>query len=269
MRRFSLSLAAGIVAATVPLPAQALTFEVASIKRNTSGVSSGDSSPSGLLTLNHFTVRDLISRAYGVPFERVEGGPDWMVRDRYDLTARAAAETPNDQRLLMLRTFLAERLQLVIRQESRAIPAFALVVARADRRLGPQIHPSSVDCAAVRASRKGGAAPPTAPGERPFCSGMTRPGFITAGGVTMAEAAERFLRAAGRPVIDQTGLTGGYDFDIKFVPDEILNRADRSGPIEGPAFAAALEEQLGLRLEPIRAPVPVVVVVSVNRPSED
>ena len=92
---------------------------------------------------------------------------------------------------------------------------------------------------------------------------------MTAGAVTMAEAAERFLRAAGRPVIDRTGLAGRYDFDIKFVPDEIINRPDRSGPVAGPPFAAALEEQLGLRLESIRAPVTFIVVVSVERPADN
>jgi len=230
---------------------------------------SGGSSVSGLVAFNNQTVRDLISRAYEVPFERVEGGPDWLTRDRFDFTARAAAETPAAVRTLMLRAFLQERLKLVVRQESRDMPAFALVMARADRRLGPQLHPSSVDCEAVRASRGGGAAPPTPPGERPVCSGMSRLGFITAGGVTMAEAAERFLRPAGRPVIDRTGLTGGYDLDIKFEPDEIRNRADRSEPVRGPSFAEALEEQLGLRLEPIRAPIPVIVVQSVERPSEN
>jgi uncharacterized protein (TIGR03435 family) len=69
--------------------------------------------------------------------------------------------------------------------------------------------------------------------------------------------------------IDRTGLTGGYDLDIKFEPDEIRNRADRSEPVRGPSFAQALEEQLGLRLEPTRAPVPVIVVVSVERPAEN
>ena len=244
-------------------------FEVAIIKPNVSGAVSGGSSVSGLVAFNNQTVRDLISRAYEVPFERVEGGPDWLTRDRFDFTARAAAETPAAVRTLMLRAFLQERLKLVVRQESRDMPAFALVMARADRRLGPQLHPSSVDCEAVRASRGGGAAPPTPPGERPVCSGMSRLGFITAGGVTMAEAAERFLRPAGRPVIDRTGLTGGYDLDIKFEPDEIRNRADRSEPVRGPSFAEALEEQLGLRLEPIRAPIPVIVVQSVERPSEN
>jgi uncharacterized protein (TIGR03435 family) len=244
-------------------------FEVAIIKPNVSGVGSGGSSASGLVAFNNQTVRDLISRADGVPFDRVEGGPEWIARDRFDFTGKAAVETPAAVRTLMLRTFLQERLKLVVRQESRDMPAFALVMARADRRLGPQLHPSSVDCAAVRASRGGAAAPPTAPGERPMCSGTSTPGYITAGGVTMAEAAERFLRPAGRPVIDRTGLTGGYDLEIKFEPDDIRNRPGRTEPVRGPSFAEALEEQLGLRLEAIRAPIPVIVVVSVERPAEN
>src|SRR5687768_7316415 len=263
-----------LVAVTVPVVLSAQQpanpqFEVAIIKPNVSGAVSGGSSASGLVAFNSQTVRDLISRAYEVPFERVEGGPDWLTRDRFDFTARAAAETPAAVRTLMLRAFLMDRLKLVVRQESRDTPTFALVLARADRRLGPQLQPSSIDCEAVRASRGGGAAPPTPPGERPVCSGMSRLGYISAGGVTMAEAAERFLRPAGRPVIDRTGLAGGYDLEIKFVPDEILNRPDRSGPSDGPSFSQALEQQLGLRLEPIRASIEVIVVESVQRPSEN
>jgi uncharacterized protein (TIGR03435 family) len=275
MRKAAFGMMAALFALALSSPiratrqTQAPMFEVASIRPNTTGTTSGGSSPSGQVAFNNQTIRDLISRAYEVPFERVEGGPDWLIRDRFDFIAKAPAETPAPQRTLMLRSFLAERLKLVVRQEPRDMPAFAMVIARADRRLGPQLRPSSVDCDVVRASRGGGAAPPTPPGERPVCGGTTRPGFITAGAVTMAEAADRFLRAAGRPVIDRTGLTGRYDFDIKFTPDEILKRADRSGPIEGPTFAQALQEQLGLRLDPIRAPVTFIVVQSIERPSEN
>jgi uncharacterized protein (TIGR03435 family) len=242
-------------------------FEVATIKVNTSGVSSGGLSASGLVTFNNTTVRDLIRRAYDVPFERVVGGPDWLDRDLFDFTAKGQAEAPPARRMLMLRAFLADRLKLVVRTESREMPVFALVVARSDRRLGPQIRPSSVDCVAVRASRGGATAPPTPAGQRPVCGAVSRLGFITAGGVTMTEVAANIIRPAGRPVIDRTGLQGGYDFDLKWVPDEILRAATR--PIDGPSFAVALEEQLGLRLEAARAPIEVVVVESVERPSEN
>jgi uncharacterized protein (TIGR03435 family) len=244
-------------------------FEVASIRPNSSGMTSGGLSPSGLTTFNNTTIQDLIRRAYDVPFERVEGGPGWLYRDRFDFTAKAEAQTSSERRMLMLRAFLADRLKLEVRKEARMSPVFALVMARADRRPGPQLRPSAADCAAVRASRGGGTAPPTPPGERPVCGGLTRPGFISAGGVTMAEAAEAFLRPAGRPVIDRTGLTGGYDFELKFTPEEILNPPDRPRPLEGVSFAVALEEQLGLRLEPARAPVDFIVVESVERPSEN
>jgi uncharacterized protein (TIGR03435 family) len=172
--------------------------------------------------------------------------------------------------MLMLRAFLAERLKLVVRTESREMPVFALVVARSDRRLGPQIKPSTMDCAAVRASRRGGGPPQTPSGQRPVCDAVSRPGFISAGGVTMAEVVANIGGAAGRPVIDRTGLPGGYDFDLKWAPDEILRAApDRPGPIDGPSFAIALEEQLGLRLDPARAPLEVVVIVSVQPPTEN
>jgi uncharacterized protein (TIGR03435 family) len=248
-------------------------FEVASIKLNSSGIASGSLSPSGLVSFNNVTIRDLIRRAYDVPPERVEGGPAWIDRDRFDFVARAEAETSSPQRMLMLRAFLAERLKLVVRNEAREMPVFALVVARADRRLGPQLRPSSVDCAAVRDARRRGTAPPTPPGERPVCDGLAKPGFISAGGVTMGEMAANISRQAGRPVIDRTGLPNGYDVDLKWTPEGDLAPAERSPErsvlIGGPSFAVALEEQLGLRLEPTRAKVDVIVVQSVERPAEN
>lgn len=240
-------------------------FEVATIRPNTSGVRSGGLSASGIVTFKNTTARDLIRRAYDVPPERVVGGPDWLDRDLFDFTGKGEAEAPPARRMLMLRAFLADRLKLIVRTESREMPVFALVVARSDRRLGPQVRPSSVDCAAVRATRGGGTPPPTPPGQRPVCGAVSRPGFITAGGVTMTEVAANIGRAAGRPVIDRTAVQGGYDFDLKWVPDEILRAATR--PPDGPSFAVALEEQLGLRLEATRAPLDVVVVESVERPS--
>jgi uncharacterized protein (TIGR03435 family) len=97
------------------------------------------------------------------------------------------------------------------------------------------------------------------------CGAVSRLGFITAGGVTMPEFAANIIRPAGRPVIDRTGLEGGYDFDLKWVPDDVARLATR--PIDGPSFAVALDEQLGLRLEATRAPIEVVVVRFVERPS--
>ena len=189
---------------------------------------------------------------------------DWLDRDLFDFTGKGEAEAPPARRMLMLRAFLADRLKLVVRIESREMSVFALVVARSDRRLGPQIRPSSVDCAAVRAGRGGATPAPTIFGQRPVCDALSRPDFITAGGVTMTEVAANIGRLAGRPVIDRTGLLGGYDFDLKWVPAEILKTGTR--PIDGPSFAVALEEQLGLRLESTRAPLEVVVIESVERP---
>ena len=262
-----------VLATAVPLmalSAQQLerpVFEVATIRLNTSGVGSGGLSASGVVTFNNTTVRDLIRRAYDIPPERVIGGPDWLDPELFDFTGKGEAEAPPARRMLMLRAFLADRLKLVVRTESSEMPVFALVVARSDRRLGPQIRPSSVDCAAVRASRGGATPPPTPAGQRPVCGAVSRPGFIIAGGVTMTEVVANIGRLAGRPVIDRTGLQGGYDFDLKWVPDDVSRAAPR--PIDGPPFAVALEEQLGLRLEATRAPLDVVIVESVERPSEN
>ena len=127
-----------------------------------------------------------------------------------------------------------------------------------------------VDCDAARAAQAQGAAIAASDG-RPICGGRTRSGVITAGAVSMDELARNMSRLVGRVIVNRTGLQGRYDFDLKFVPDAELTAgpaADRP-PDALPSLLVALEEQLGLKLEAQRAPVDVVVVDSIQRPTED
>jgi uncharacterized protein (TIGR03435 family) len=217
------------------------------------------------------SIRELIRRAYDLPrFDRVLGGPEWIDTERYDFTGRAETESLVPRRMLMLQAFLAERLKLVVRREARDMPAFALVLARSDGRLGPRLQRSQMDCAAVIEGRRGGTPPPTPPGARPVCSGRGSLGSITAGGITIAQLAERISGNAGLPVIERTGLSGYFDLDLNWLPDDVALLVERQGRIpEGPRLATALEEQLGLRLEPSRGPIEVLVVDRVERPTEN
>ena len=241
--------------------------------------------------MTNLPLRTIIAAAYGTPqpladFQLV-GGPKWLDTDRFDIIAKAADDPPPGPNgpppamFLMLQSLLEERFHLTVHRETKDLPMYALVLARSDGKLGPQIHPSATDCAALMASmraRAGGPPPPPAPGERPPCGARMFPGNITAGGMTMAQMVSGLGRTPGinRPVVDRTGLTGAFDFDLTYTPDQMPQGERPPGapplpPVDpnGPSLFTALQEQLGLKLEPTRGPVDVIVIDRAEPPTED
>jgi uncharacterized protein (TIGR03435 family) len=271
----ALALSAVCVAAPIRLAALAqskqVAFEVASIKVNNSGSENFGFTPrpGGVMVATNVSARQIVTYSYSMQNSRVEGGPDWLDTVKYDISAKASEAATPDQMLLMFRTLLADRFKLVMHIDARETPIFALLRARTDGRLGPQLRASStVDCDAARAAQARGAAIAAADG-RPICGGRTTRGFISAGAVSMEELARNLSRLVGRVIVDRTGLQGRYDFDVKFTPEGELTAAADRGPDIMPSLYVALEEQLGLKLEPQRAPVDVVVIDSIQRPVED
>jgi uncharacterized protein (TIGR03435 family) len=274
--------------------AEVPTFEVASIKANKSGDGRSflGSPPGGRFSATNMPLRGLIAFAYGTPQPlpnfRIIGGPSWIDSDRFDINAKASTEFqpgmggPSPQLSLMLRALLAERFKLVVHNESRELPVYDLVMARNDARPGPQLRRSEVDCAALLASRRGGGAPPPPPqpGERLQCGMMASPASIVGGSVNMAQFATLLARMVNRTVVDKTGLTGNFDINLTFTPDQPARvpGASPDQPIRvngvdidpnGPSLFTALQEQLGLKLESQKGPVDVVVIDSVDHPTED
>ena len=161
------------------------------------------------------------------------------------------------------------------------MPVYALVVARADRNLGPQLKPSDTDCAAImRAGRRGGGPPPTpATGETMKCGMMVGPGRIAAGSVAMPQLSQMLSSRMGRVILDRTELTGNFDVTLEFTPDQMPQfpggapppGAPPLPPIDpnGPSLMTALQEQLGLKLESTKGPVEVIVIDRVEQPTED
>jgi len=248
-------------------------FEVASIKVNNSGSENFGFSakPGGVVIAINVTIRQIIRYAYSMQNSIVEGGPDWLDTVRYDVTAKAAEAATSDQMTLMFRPLLADRMKLAMHIEARDTPIFALVLARADGRLGPQLRASSVaDCEATRVAQAQGAALAGSDG-RPICSGRSRAGSVMAGAVSMDELARNMSRMVGRVVVDRTGLQGRYDLDLQFVPDGDLTATPATDrpPDALPSLFVALQEQLGLKLEPQRGPVDIVIIDSIQRPVED
>jgi uncharacterized protein (TIGR03435 family) len=149
----------------------------------------------------------------------------------------------------MLRSLLADRFKLVVRKETRDLPAYALVLARRDGKLGPSLRRSNTDCSpSNRQSVPAGS-----------CGFKIGDGALAGRGTTMDKLAAELI-LTGRLVVDRTGLTGGFDMDLQWAPDELGTNADLFG---------ALQEQLGLKLEAIRAPIEVVVIESAAKPSEN
>jgi uncharacterized protein (TIGR03435 family) len=197
----------------------------------------------------HFSVTsdpvgDLIHTAFGVENFQFVDGPDWVVRERWDIVATAEhAATPAGVRAI-LRSLLEHRFQLVARTAMREMRVYTLVRARDDGRLGPAIHASTVDCAALDEARgeQGGSA---------LCGYGNGPsGEMVGGGRTIAQLARVLGGFVGRRVVNQTGLTGTFDFSLHWAPDT-------QGP--GPSIVTAIQKQLGLKLESCIMAIEVLV----------
>jgi uncharacterized protein (TIGR03435 family) len=279
MRLDQLRWACAAIAALLAAGLQGQSFEVASVKRNNSGGQGGRTQiqPSGRFTAVNATVRQLILRAYEVQDFQIVGEPKWVNSDHFDIEAQAAGEVTQARLLAMLKSLLVERFRLAAHNDTRDLPVYALVLARKDRKLGPQLRVSKVDCDAVAQqalSTGNGEPPPVAPGERPPCSirfgGM---GQMSARSKPIAQLLPFFSQVTQRTVVDRTGLTGGFDADLSWTPDPtspLLGTAPPdAAPFDpnGPSIFTAVQEQLGLKLEPAKAPLPALVIDRIEAPT--
>jgi bla regulator protein blaR1 len=287
-----------VVAAAAPsswvaaqAPPASPQFEVASIKPNKSGPGPQriGFQPGGRFTAVNVPVRDLISLAYGqsqpLPNFQIIGGPGWMASDRFDITAKAEGDFqpgpagPPQQIPQMIRALLADRFKLVAHEETRDQPIYVLRLDRQDGKLGPQLRPSTVDCAALRGANRG--APPPGPpefGKAPPCGAMMAPGRMVSGGTPIAMLANSLSRLVSRVVVDQTGLTGNYEATLEFTPDQSqlppgglgnLPPGVPAPPVDGPSLFTALKEQLGLKLDSDHGQVRVLIIDSIEPPTPD
>ena len=250
-----------------------LTFDVASIKPNTfvDGPTEMATQPGGRLTIVNVPLRLLIRNAYGIQDSQLVDAPKWIAEERFDIVAKANGEIPrpvpgNPGPLQgMMRSLLAERFKLAVHRETRDFPAYALQLARSDRRLGPQLHPSPTDCAALVASGQ----PHASPDERPRCGVRASGGHMLAGGLPVAQLATLLSTMVDRTVVDRTGLPGAYDFELNWTPDRTPQRLDAARPSspDNPSIFTALREQLGLKLESAKTPTEVLIIDHVERPT--
>jgi bla regulator protein blaR1 len=279
-------------------------FEAVSIKRNTSGAQGGISRVQGdHYTATNITLRQLILNAYGLLQSQLIGespliSADFTAAEHFDIEASVGADFEPSRFPEMLRAMLADRFKLVSHTETRDMPVYALVNVRTDGRLGPQLKvvvdpacPQGAYAGAAgrgRSPAPGGPLPPAGggtPGGRGAIVGESQgpgcgtlqfgPGQFIAKAVKLdllvrSLANRAPLTGIDRVVIDRTGLSATYDFELKWTPP---GRAGGPAPAaddpDRPSLFTALQEQLGLKLEPQRAPIQVLVVDSIAMPTEN
>ena len=287
--RFLVTCSIAAVVGSGATAAQEPSFEVASIKPNKSGGGMiGIRFPGvGQFNVINMPLREMIRFAYDVQPLQIEGGADWINSERFDIIAKAEGRPTMLQVHAMLRSLLAERFALKLHKETREMPIYELVVARADKRLGAQLQPATSECRPVRVPNgapKPPPPPPGGPGPEAIpasddgtdmrCGALFGPGFITLRQFTMERFAHDLTMIARRVVVNKTGLDGRYDIDVEFAPE--FRPAPPPGapeiaaaPSDGPSMFTAIQEQLGLKLESARGPVEVFVIDAVQRPDPD
>jgi uncharacterized protein (TIGR03435 family) len=208
-------------------------------------------------TARGYTLRVLISVAYKLNPKAISGGPAWVDSDRYDIVARTPGMVrPNlDEQMAMLRQLLADRFSLTFHREKKEMPIYVLTVAKN----GPKLTESQ---------------PIQNPEGPPPLIFVLAPDVVRvpARSATTIEFTYILQRSAfDRPVLDKTGLTGRYDFDLEFAPDESLFGGALKAPADTtrPGIFAAIQEQLGLKLESTKGPVDSFVIDKIDRPSEN
>lgn len=236
------------------------TFDVASIHINnteTDGHHHIFNNPAeSHLRARNLAIRDLIQFAYGLPNSQILGGPAWLDSIMFDIDAKSdpsvdaqlhalPTEQARHQKQLMVQALLADRFRLKTHQETRHLPVYALVVAKD----GPKFKPSKINGTTID-------------------SGRTRL-HVAGSDDTLSILARELARVLGRVVLNQTGLSGRYDLSLQWTPDDAPPPMPNGAPdpSEPPGIFTAIQEQLGLRLESSRGPVPVLVIDNVEMPS--
>jgi uncharacterized protein (TIGR03435 family) len=248
-----------------PAPA----FEVASVKPMANSLPFRFAfRPGAQLSVVNVPLETLVLRAYGVPLHRTVGMPEWTRQERYEITAKGPAGSPDrpEHVLLMLQTLLRERFRLHTRLETREMDIYVLKSATAGGKLGPGARPSAIDCSEFVSGSTGTAVP--------GCQvTLSNNDVRSYRGRSMTKLARDLEGLVNRPIKDETGISGVFDVLLEVLdstrpepPSPGANASAEPGP---PPLFTALREQLGLRLEGARGPVEVLVIESIERPQPD
>jgi uncharacterized protein (TIGR03435 family) len=233
------------------------------------------------------TLRELVAFAFGSsglvpPLPQILGGPNWIDTDRFDVVARAAGNAPLEpfgepKLAMMMRTLLSECYKVTLHQENRALPMYRLLLARSDRMIGPQLRPAKVDCIAkIEALHATRANAPSVPllSPRDPCIGRADGASLKGGAIEMSQVAEVLSNRLNGVVRDQTELVGMFEIDLTWNSGPVSQTPLEASQLssldpKGLSISKALQEQLGLRLEPTTGPVDVLVIDSASPPTLD
>ncbi|MGA1982153.1 MAG: TIGR03435 family protein [Acidobacteriaceae bacterium] len=237
--------------------AKPISFDVVSVRPNNTGSHAMlDRTPPDGYSVENYTVRIIIGDAFGIRDDLVSGGPGWIDSDHYDLTAKIAGDdmaaykaVSRNQRNQMLQAVLADRFHLVAHSVEKELPGYTLTVAKS----GPKL---------VEAE----------PNQRPSYGANV--GDYHCQAVSIATLAKLLSRHLQQTVVDETGLTGKYSFELKWATDrpgparpDAESGAEASTPSGLPELPTALGEELGLKLTPTKLPTTTLVIDSIERPS--
>ena len=248
-------------------------FEVATIKPTQSDENGTmrRRMPDGI-AMTGVPVQMLLTEGFGMEDDRIIGAPGWAKSDRFDIQGKVSEEdapklkrlTP-DQRGIMLQTLLEDRFKLKFHHETRELPVYALVIENG----GSKLKGSKPD-------------DPTLNGGHGLHMMSMGSGDFEAQGASIGMLIQALSLQVRRTIVDETGLAGNYDFRLKWVPDDappVMAGAGSAGApgnegatppdAVGPSLFTALEEQLGLKLEPQKGPIDVIIIDHIEKPSEN
>lgn len=221
------------------------SFEVASVKANKSGRDGFDwTDRGGNINIVNITLAGLIEWAYNTKEYRISG-PEWLKSERFDVSAKAGLRVEREELRRMMQSLLAERFKLTLHPEQKSLHVYELVVTKN----GPKLN---------------------ARGTGGHHSMKSRSGYISTDNATMDQLADVLSRYSDRPVLNKTGLIGGFKFELQWAPDERQPKPSEGGDgntsvSSGPSIFTAVQEQLGLKLVPQKAPVAVLVIDHVEK----
>lgn len=202
----------------------------------------------------NYTLKLLIAAAYNLSPKTISGGPGWIESDHYDIVAVTPGEVrpTHDEQMSMLRSLLADRFKLTFHREQKEFSIYELTVAKGGSKLKPSATP---------------------PDDPPQIISTVYPDHMVlpARNVSMSDLTSLMQRAMlDRPVVDKTGITGRYDFDLEWAPDETQFGGEvpaAPNDASSPPLFTAIQQQLGLKLEATRGPIDALVVDTAERPS--
>jgi uncharacterized protein (TIGR03435 family) len=239
-------------------------FEVSSIKPNKSGnkMMRVIFKPDGFSGTN-LNLKMLIGNAYQIRQDLISGGPSWVGSTGFDIEAKVAGadvealkKVPRAQQMSMLRNLLADRFKLVVHTETKVLPTYDLVPAKGGTKIVAAPAGEVPENVFEHPEAK----------RHPGMMSMG-PNFFEGTGLPLSSLTGSLSSLLHHTVIDKTGLTGKYDFKLKFTPDDAPGAAGSDNP--DPTLFTALQEQLGLKLVPSKGPTETIVIDHVELPTEN